>query len=272
MATLYLVPTPIGNLEDITLRALRILKEVDLIAAEDTRTSRKLMEHYDIQTPMTSYHEHSTLGKTEAIFEILAQGRDVALISDAGTPGISDPGYELIQLAINAGVQIVPLPGANAITTALVASGLPTDAFSFFGFLPRKYQALYDFLSGLEDRRETLIFYESPNRLVESLHVLQEVFGDRPGVVAREVSKFYEEFRRDSLGGLITYYSETAPRGEITLLVGGNPGPGDGAWNEDEVRAAMRDLIADGEKRSSAAKIVAEQSGWERRDVYNLDL
>jgi 16S rRNA (cytidine1402-2'-O)-methyltransferase len=272
MSILYIVPTPIGNLEDITLRALRILKEVDLIAAEDTRTSRKLIDHYDIQTPLTSYHEHNKLTKAEAIFEVLSQGRDVALISDAGTPGISDPGYELIQLAIQAGVPIVPLPGATAITTALVASGLPTDAFSFFGFLPRKYQALQDFLSVIEDRRETLVFYESPNRLVESLHVMRDVFGDRPGVVAREVSKFYEEFRRDSLGGLIDHFSETAPRGEITLLVGGNTGPSDQAWDEEQVRAAMQELIGGGEKRSAAAKLVAEQSGWDRRDLYNLDL
>lgn len=272
MSTLYIVPTPIGNLEDLTLRALRILKEVDLIAAEDTRTSRKLMNHYDIQTPLTSYHEHNKLGKSEAIFEMLSQGRDVALISDAGTPGISDPGYELIQLAINAGTEIVPLPGASAITTALVASGLPTDAFSFFGFLPRRYQALHDFLSGLADRRETLIFYESPNRLVESLHVMLEVLGDRPAVVAREVSKFYEEFRRDALSELIVYFTETAPRGEITLLVGGNAGPGADAWDETQVRAAMQELIADGQKRSAAAKIVAEQSGWERREIYNLDV
>ena len=272
MSILYIVPTPIGNLEDITLRALRILKAVDLIAAEDTRTSRKLIDHFDIQTPLTSYHEHNKLTKAEAIFEVLSQGQDVALISDAGTPGISDPGYELIQLAIDAGVQIVPLPGANAITTALVASGLPTDAFSFFGFLPRKHQALTDFLSALEDRRETLVFYESPNRLVESLHVMHDVLGDRPAVVARELSKFYEEFRRDSVGGLIAHFSETAPRGEVTLLVSGNTGPGDDAWDETRVRDAMRDLIAEGEKRGTAAKIVAEQSGWERRDLYNLDL
>jgi 16S rRNA (cytidine1402-2'-O)-methyltransferase len=269
--TLYIVPTPIGNLEDITLRALRILREVDLIAAEDTRNSHKLLEHYDITTPMTSYHEHNKFTKAEAIFEVLRAGGDVALISDAGTPGISDPGYELIQQAILANVTIVALPGASALITALVGSGLPTDRFTFFGFLPRKYQEFVDFLRAIADRRETLVFYESPNRLVESLHVILSVLGDRQAVVARELSKFYEEYRREPISKLIDHYTENLPKGEIVLVVTGNTQQAH-AWNEEQVRQAMKERLAAGERRSTAAKIVAEQSGWDRRDIYNLQL
>jgi len=267
--TLYIVPTPIGNLEDITLRALRILREVALIAAEDTRTSGKLLQHYDIQTPLTSYHEHNKLSKAELIFEYLHQGKDVALISDAGTPGISDPGYELIQQALVVEVRVVPLPGATAITTALVASGLPTDSFAFFGFLPRKHQALQDFLGEVEAWRQTLVFYESPNRLVESLYNILEVLGERQAVVARELSKFYEEFKRGSLQELIDHYTHNPPKGEIVLLVAGYSGNLD-AWDEAQVRDALRERLATGEKRSAAAKSIAELSGWDRRDVYDL--
>jgi 16S rRNA (cytidine1402-2'-O)-methyltransferase len=271
MATLYIVPTPIGNLEDITLRALRILKEVRLIAAEDTRNSRKLLEHYGIQTPMTSYHEHNKLTKAEGIFEVLQNGGDVALISDAGTPGISDPGYELIQQAILAGITVTPLPGASATLTALSASGLPTDSFLFLGFPPRKYQALRDFLAELAPLRYTLIFYESPNRLEETLHAMLESWGNRQGVVGRELTKFYEELRRDTLQGLIDYYHESPPKGEVTLLIEGNTyAPDD--WSKAEVIKAMRQLIGQGVKRGEAAKLIAEQSGWDRRDLYDLEL
>jgi 16S rRNA (cytidine1402-2'-O)-methyltransferase len=271
MPTLYIVPTPIGNLEDMTLRAIRILKEVKLIAAEDTRNSRKLLDHFEIQTPMMSYHEHNKLTRSEEIFDVL-QTDDVALISDAGTPGISDPGYELVQQAIAAGIKIVPLPGANAVLTALVASGLPTDAFSFLGFPPRKYNALREYLEPVANLKQTLIFYESPNRLVETLQTMREVFGDRQAVVARELTKYYEEFQRDSLSNLIDYYTENPPKGEITLLVRGYGFFSEEAWVEPEVRAKMRQLLADGVKRSAAAKMVAEQSGWDRRDIYNLDV
>ncbi|HLA42479.1 MAG TPA: 16S rRNA (cytidine(1402)-2'-O)-methyltransferase [Aggregatilineales bacterium] len=271
MSTLYIVPTPIGNLEDITLRALRVLREVKLIAAEDTRTSRKLLEHYEINTHLTSYHEHNKLTRSEMIFEILGQGDDIALISDAGTPGISDPGYELIQQAIAAGVNIVSLPGATAITTALVASGLPTDSFLYLGFLPRKYQAQRDLLVELQPLRYTLVFYESPNRLVESLHAVLEIMGDRQAVVAREITKFYEEFKRDFVSALIDYFTENPPRGEITLVIEGSIHDPDD-WTETQVRKAMHDLLENGEKRSAAAKIVAEQSGWDRRDIYDLDI
>jgi 16S rRNA (cytidine1402-2'-O)-methyltransferase len=217
---LYIVPTPIGNLEDITLRALRVLQSVSLIAAEDTRHSRKLLNHYNIHTRLTSYHEHNKQSKTGTIIELLASG-DVALITDAGTPGISDPGYELVVQAIEAGIRVIALPGANAITTALTASGLPTDSFRFYGFPPRKDGELRDYLTALAAFPETLIFYESPNRLIKTLGTMREVFGDRQAVVALEVTKLFEEFARGTLSDLIAYFSHEPIRGEVTLLVRG---------------------------------------------------
>lgn len=265
--TLYVVPTPIGNLEDITLRALRVLRECVLIAAEDTRTSRILLQHYDIKTPLTSYHEHNKLAKLDAVFDALEQG-DVALISDAGTPGISDPGYELIREAITRGVRVEPLPGANALITALVGSGLPTDAFVYVGFLPRK--KLDAFFGDLRDEPRTIVAYESPNRLVAALEAAGAVFGaDRPACVARELSKLYEEFTRGTLGDVLAHYQATAPRGEITLLIGGKPAESV-EWDVERVRAALAARLVAGEPLSAAAKAVARESGWRKGDVYAL--
>lgn len=271
MNTLYLIPTPIGNLEDMTLRGLRLLKEVDLIAAEDTRNSFKLLQHFEIQTPMLSYHEHNKLARLNQIMDALAIG-DVALISDAGTPGISDPGYELVQEAIRQGVKVVPLPGANALLPALIASGLPTDAFAFYGFPPRKYEALRSFLASIEGLRETLVFYESPKRLVETLIAVEEVLGNRPAAVAREISKYYEEILRLPVQDLIQHFTDTPARGEIVLVIGGQPLASAETWSEAQVRAAMQALLDEGHKRSEAAKMVAEQSGWDRRELYALKL
>src|SRR5215475_9085878 len=192
---LYIVPTPIGNLEDITLRALRVLRESRLIAAEDTRTTRKLLDHYGISTPLTSYHEYNKLSKLDAIFDALVEG-DVALVSDAGTPGISDPGHELIREALARQVNVVPLPGPSAIITALIASGMPTDSYIYLGFLPRKSKALRDLLESLLAERRTLVAYESPNRLLETLTTIAEVMGNRQVAVARELTKLFEEVRR----------------------------------------------------------------------------
>jgi 16S rRNA (cytidine1402-2'-O)-methyltransferase len=265
--TLYVVPTPIGNLEDITLRALRVLREAALIAAEDTRTSRVLLQHYEIKTPLTSYHEHNKLAKLDAIFDALADG-DVALISDAGTPGISDPGYELIREAIFRGVRVEPLPGANALITALVGSGLPTDAFVYVGFLPRK--KLDAFFGALTDETRTIVAYESPNRLVAALEAAREAFGaDRPACVARELSKLYEEFTRGTLDTVLAHYHTTAPRGEITLLIAGKPADLE-VWDADRVRAALEARTAAGEPLSAAAKAVARESGWRKSEVYAL--
>jgi 16S rRNA (cytidine1402-2'-O)-methyltransferase len=267
--TLYIVPTPLGNLEDITLRALRILREVRLIAAEDTRTTRKLLDHYDIPTPVTSYHEHNKLTKLDAILDALAAG-DVALVSDAGTPGIADPGYELIREAIARDVTVVPLPGPSALVAALVASGLPTDSFVYLGFFPRKTKALRDALTEVADERRTLVAYESPNRLVETLTAIVEVLGDRPVALARELTKIYEEIRRGPASVVREHYAAHQPRGEITLIIGPPEQAAKSLWDETSVLDALRTRLAAGESRRNAAKAVATESGWDRRKVYDL--
>ena len=271
MGTLYIVPTPIGNLEDITLRALRILREASLIAAEDTRTSRVLTRHYDIDTPMTSYHEHNKLFKLDEIFSLLAQG-DVALISDAGTPGISDPGYELIAAAVKRGFDVVPLPGASAITSALVGSGMPTDRFLYLGFLPRKASSLREFLSSLAGRTETLVAYESPYRLAETLSLIAEVIGDdRRVCVAREISKKFEQFYRGTAIELRDKFAKDNPRGEVTLVIAGAD-PESAIWSESQVRSALLERIEAGESLSRAASAVAKRSGWKKNAVYQLGI
>jgi len=272
MPTLYIVPTPIGNLEDITLRGLRVLRDVALIAAEDTRTTRKLLARYEINTPLTSYHQHNKLTKLDTIFEALETG-DVALVSDAGMPGISDPGYELIQAALERDIRVVPLPGPSAVLAALVVSGLPTDRFMFIGFLPRKDRALHDALAELIHERATLIAYESPNRLLDTLSAILNVLGDRPVAVARELTKIYEEVRRGPVSEILAYYRENPPKGEITLVIGGAVEQiEDALWNEERVRSALRERLEAGETRSSASRALAGLSGWNRRDVYSLDL
>jgi len=269
--TLYIVPTPIGNLEDITLRALRILREVSLIAAEDTRTTRILLQHYEIRTPLTSYHEHNKLAKLDAIFAALESG-DVALVSDAGTPGISDPGYELVRQAIEQGIRVESLPGASAITTALVGSGLPTDGFVYLGFLPRKDRALHDFLVSVATERRTLVAYESPNRLIDTLKVIQAALGDRQICVARELSKKFEEFQRGTVTDVLAHFTAQPPRGEIVLVIAGAPQTAPTVWDEDQLRVALAERLAAGDSLSSAARALASESGWERRAIYALGL
>lgn len=271
VGTLYIVPTPIGNLEDITLRALGILREVSLIAAEDTRTTRILLNHFQIATPLTSYHEHNKLTKLDAIFNALEKG-DVALVSDAGTPGISDPGYELIHEAIARGIRIEPLPGANAVITALVASGLPVDSFVFVGFLPKKHNARADALCALKGEPRTIIAYESPNRLIDLLAAIVDVVGDRPVCVAREITKIHEEFFRGSASAAIAHYSEHPPRGEIVVLIGGAPPESSPRWDEARVRTLLGERIAAGDSLKDAAKAISAEAGWDRRAVYQLGL
>jgi 16S rRNA (cytidine1402-2'-O)-methyltransferase len=271
MPTLYLVPTPIGNLEDITLRALRVLREVRLIAAEDTRTTRVLLRHYAVDTALTSYHEHNKLAKLDAIFAALEEG-DVALVSDAGTPGISDPGAELIAEAIARGVRVEPLPGPSAVLPALVASGLPTDGFLFAGFPPRKAGARAAFLAALADEPRTLVFYESPNRLTDLLSAASEVLGDRPACVAREVSKIYEEFQRGSMAEVLAHYTAHPPRGEIVLCIAGAPDTPPEVWDEARLRAALLERLQAGEGLSTAARALAAETGWDRRAVYQLGI
>ena len=219
--TLYIVSTPIGNLEDITLRAVRILKEVDLIAAEDTRHTGLLLRHFGIQKPLTSYFEGNELKKKEWILSRLNQGDRIALVSDAGTPGISDPGFRLIQVAIENLIPIVPIPGPSAVITALSVSGLPTDAFLFKGFLPHKSKKRKDLLKQLEETKETLIFYESPHRLNETLKDILDILGDREIVLTRELTKIYEEILRGKVSEIQHQLAEKKIKGEITLVISG---------------------------------------------------
>ena len=269
MGKLYIVPTPIGNLEDMTLRALRVLREVSLIAAEDTRTSRVLTRHFDIDTPMTSYHEHNKRSKLEEVLAALATG-DVALISDAGTPGISDPGFELIAAAIERGLEVAPLPGACALTTALVGSGMASDRFLYLGFLPRKPAALRELLQGLSARRETLVAYESPYRIAATLAAVAEVMGGARRVcVAREMSKKFERFYRGTASELSETFADDNPRGEVTLVIAGADQSNE-SWSEEQVRDALFERLDAGDSLSGAARAVAKMAGWKKSAVYRL--
>ncbi|MCJ7507356.1 MAG: 16S rRNA (cytidine(1402)-2'-O)-methyltransferase [candidate division Zixibacteria bacterium] len=218
---LYLVSTPIGNLEDITLRALRILKEVDLIAAEDTRHTPNLLRHYQIKNKLTSYHDFNEEKTTKELINLLKQGKSVALVSDAGTPGISDPAYLLVKSAIQENIEIIPIPGPTALISALVVSGLPTDRFVFEGFLPSKEGKRKRRLGELTDEKRTIILYESPHRLLKSLHRLKESLGDRNVVLARELTKKFEEIKRGKISQLIDYFTQKKIKGEIVILVEG---------------------------------------------------
>jgi 16S rRNA (cytidine1402-2'-O)-methyltransferase len=264
--TLYVVATPIGNLEDITLRALRILKEVSLIAAEDTRKAHVLLSHYEITTPVTSFFEANEYRKTPVILSALEQG-PVALISEAGMPGISDPGYPLITAAIEMGVKVVPVPGPSAHTAALVASGLPTDRFLFVGFLPRKRSS--PALEELATVMSTMVFYEAPHRLRATLEAMCETFGNRRLALGRELTKLHEEIWRGDLEEALAWLDTQPPRGEYTLVVAG-ASEEDLKWSEQRVRRALLDHMARGLSRSRAAREVASLSGWPRRKVYDL--
>jgi 16S rRNA (cytidine1402-2'-O)-methyltransferase len=267
MNTLYIVGTPIGNLEDITLRALRVLKEVGLIAAEDTRKTRILLDHYAIRTPLTSYFEHNKFNKLDGILSALQQ-HAVALVSEAGMPGLSDPGYELIREALARGIHVVVVPGASAVISALVASGLPTDQFVFVGFLPRKSSERKKLLLELATERRTLVAYEAPHRVVESLQDVLSVLGERPIAVARELTKLYEEIFRNTVSAAIAHFITHDPRGEFTLVIGGASAPV--AWDEMQVRAALEHLTHAGLSNQDAIKQVAPQAGWAKREVYAL--
>jgi 16S rRNA (cytidine1402-2'-O)-methyltransferase len=266
MGTLYIVPTPIGNLDDITLRAVKVLGEVMLIAAEDTRRAAILLSHFDLHTPVTSYFEHNKLSKLDRILGVLEAG-DVALISEAGTPGLSDPGYELIRSAIERRHRIVPLPGATAAIPALVASGLPTDSFIFVGFLPRKAGDRRRALEAVKSDRRTLIFFEAPHRVRDSLADMLAVFGNRAICVARELTKIHEEIWRGSMAQAVQRFGAEA-LGEFVLVVAGAPEAD--RWDEDRVRAAVRGEIEHGASSSAAARKVADVSGWNKREVYAL--
>ena len=271
---LYLSATPIGNLEDMTFRAVRMLGEADLIAAEDTRHTRKLLSHYDIHTPAVSYHEHNKLVRGPELVEKMLAGTTVVCVSDAGLPGISDPGAHLAQLAIEAGIEVSPLPGANAALSALICSGLDTTAFTFYGFLPKSAKKRRELLERIRNSSETLIFYEAPHHLRETLGQLCEALGDtRPAVAARELTKHYEEFNRRTLGGLRDYYQENEPRGEFVLIVSGfdssTVAADEGAAPASPVELVAR-LEAGGMPRKEAMRQAAKTLNMSRRDIYNL--
>ncbi len=271
MGSLYIIPTPIGNLEDITLRALRVLREVALVAAEDTRTTRRLLDHFDIKTPLTSYHEHNKLSKLDAILSALQTG-DVALVSDAGTPGLSDPGYELIRAAIDYAIPVIPLPGPSALLPALVSSGLPTGSFLYLGFLPRKTSLRRDAIQSISGLPYTIVLYEAPHRLLETLADLHTILGARPISIARELTKLHEEIWRGTIDEALATFGQCEPRGEFTLVIAGASPQPEQVWSKEQVRQALSVRLAAGEPRSAAAKAIAEEAGWPRRAVYDMDM
>jgi 16S rRNA (cytidine1402-2'-O)-methyltransferase len=272
---LYVVATPIGNLEDISLRALRILKEVDVIACEDTRQTLKLLSHFDISKRLVSYHEHNEITRAAEIVIELEQGAKVALVSDAGTPAISDPGHRLVSLCLRHGIHVVPVPGASAFVAALAASGMPIEQFVFIGFLPSRPTERRKALRELANEPRTLALYEAPHRLLDTLEDALEILGNRPAVVAREVTKVYEEFLRGHLEDLIAAARKKAPRGEITLLIGPPDGheahAANGAVSAKEAPLARRveEIMQErGVDRKAALKQVARERGITRREAY----
>lgn len=268
MGTLYLVATPLGNLEDITLRALRILKQVSLVATEDTRTTGRLLKHFEISCPLVSYYEHNKLARLERIMDALAQG-DVALVSEAGTPLLSDPGYELVQAAIARGIEVVSIPGPSAISAALPASGLPTDRFLFMGFLPRKAGERRRLLESVTAQPVTLIFFEAPHRLRLALADMIELLGaERSIAVCREMTKLHEEIWRGTLAEAREEWQQREPRGEFTLVVAGTSPAS--TWDQARVEAALTELLQAGVSPKLATGQVTAQSGWSKRGVYAL--
>ncbi len=272
--TLYIVGTPIGNLEDITFRAVGILQAVDLIAAEDTRHTGKLLKHFQITTPQVSYHEHNRLSRLEELLDRLRTGEAIALVSDAGMPGISDPGYELVKACIEAGVSVIPIPGVTAAVTALAVSGLPTDRFVFEGFLPTKSKPRSDRLNSLKGETRTLIFYEAPHRLRQTLTDLAVFFPeDRQIVLARELTKLHEEFWRGTIGEAIALYTtRRKPKGEYTLVVAGASEVETLVLSEAEIKAELQQLLKQGMTRSQASRHLAQLTSLPRRQIYQLTL
>lgn len=269
MGTLYLVATPIGNLEDMSPRAIRILHEASLIAAEDTRHTGNLLKHFEIATPLTSYFEHNKLNKLDFILGKLSSG-DVALVSDAGTPAINDPGYELVRAALASGFDVRPVPGPSAPVAALSVSGLPTDAFLYLGYLPSKKSERRKFVGQVADLPYTLIFLESPHRIIESLEDLLASIGDRRICVAREMTKMFEEYWRGNISGAVEYFKSKEVRGEFTLVVEGKRKEENEKWKVEELRAAI-EKESKGEKSAKAISAeLSERSGWNKKDVYRL--
>lgn len=272
---LYLVATPIGNLEDMTFRAVRILKEADIIAAEDTRQTRKLLTHYEITPPkLVSYHEHNKAASGPELIRLIIEGKNLALVSDAGLPAISDPGHDLVKLAIEQGISVIPVPGANAALSALIVSGLATDQFHFVGFLPRDHKERGDRLVHIQDYEGTLLMYESPHRIIKTLEAMLEVWGDRHVVLARELTKRYEELARGSLSELLLWLQEYPPLGEYCIVAeGANPEllkkKKDAWWKSLSLEEHVVHYEEQGQcTRKEAMKKVAKDRELSKRDVY----
>ena len=267
--TLYIVSTPIGNLEDITLRALRVLKEVDEIAAEDTRHSSRLLNHYGIAKPLISYWGEKEKVKSEEVLAKLLSGLSIALISDAGTPGISDPGSVLIGRAIEEGIDIVPVPGPSALVAAISISGLPIREFSFIGFLPPRRSQRLKALTDLSTEKRTLIFYEAPHRILDTVEEMYEVFGERKAALVKEITKIHEEALRGKLSDVIRMLAETTIAGEYVILVEGRKSE---TLSFDEALEEVRTLMKKGKGRKEAVKVVAEQYGMSKNELYERSL
>lgn len=270
---LYLCATPIGNLEDITYRVLRTLKEVDLIAAEDTRNSIKLLNHFDIKTPMTSYHEFNKIEKAYQLVDKLREGQNVALITDAGTPGISDPGEDLVRICYEEGIEVTSLPGPAACVTALTMSGLPTRRFAFEAFLPREKKERAAVLAGLVNETRTIVLYEAPHHLMKTLEELYEVLGERRLTVCRELTKHYEEKTLTTFSEILNYYKDNEPRGEYVLVIEGKTfeelkKEEQQAWENMSLEEHMQVYEGQGIDRKEAMKLVAKDRGISKRDVY----
>lgn len=273
--TLFLCATPIGNLEDMTFRAIRILKETDLIAAEDTRNSIKLLNHFDIHTPMTSYHEYNKIDKGRTLVEKLLEGQNIALITDAGTPGISDPGEELVKMCFEAGITVTSVPGAAACITALTMSGLSTRRFAFEAFLPSDKKERQDVLSELVNETRTIIIYEAPHRLVKTLKELWDILGERRVTVCRELTKKHETAFQTTLPEAVTYYTDHEPKGECVLVIEGRSraemkAEEQARWEEMDISEHMAYYESQGIDHKEAMKLVAKDRGIGKRDVYKM--
>lgn len=272
--TLYLVATPIGNMEDMTFRAVRILKEVDLIACEDTRTSRKLLDHFDIHTPTTSYHEFNKIEKAAVLLHKLEEGKDIAVITDAGAPGISDPGEELVQMCYEEGYNVSAIPGATASIVAVTSSGQKCRRFSFEAFLPKDKKERRRVLEEMEKETRTLIVYEAPHRLKETLKELYGVLGNRDITLCRELTKKFEEHQKTTIEGAMEYYRENDPRGEYVLVIAGKTKEEVEAesiqrWENLSIEEHMNLYLEEGMDKKSAMKAVAKDRGVSKRDIYN---
>ncbi|MBE9076244.1 16S rRNA (cytidine(1402)-2'-O)-methyltransferase [Romeria aff. gracilis LEGE 07310] len=269
---LYLVGTPIGNLEDITFRAVRVLNTVDLIAAEDTRHTGKLLQHFQIQTSQVSYHDHNTQQRIPELIAHLTEGKTLALVTDAGMPGISDPGYELVCACVQQGLTVIPIPGPSAVVTALAVAALPTDRFVFEGFLPAKGKARRDRITALQTESRTILLYESPHRLLQTLTDLATTLSpERPVTLARELTKRYEEFWRGTLADAIAHCTTVPPRGEFTIAIAGAP-VSNPVLSEAAILDELKALMQQGLSRSEASRQLAQGTRFSRREVYQLSL